>query len=691
MSCRRIINKLDPVKISNLALWVIIISCLNSFSLQAQKSIKKDLQLKIKTLQKTHNFKKDTVYINLLYDLGMQYSQYNLDSLRIVSNESLNLSDKANYIKGQIQGNLLKGLYFSNKGEQDQAILYFSKAISDAAATNEINLFLESKIKLAVEYKFKDDYAKALKQYLDAIQIAKTFNKYNFLSRCYVNISVIYSIQKEYHQAIFYLMKAMELNKKDENDIMAAKTMTNITDCYIKIGDLKNASSMVNRAIAIFKPAKLDSWLAYAFELKGTIYLKQENFNLALIWLKKSENIHKQIDKNRYKIPLFTRLSKTYFGLKEIDFAENYAKKALQLSKTLKIIDGRDAILELLYKLEKERRQPEKAITYLEELKTILDTINKKNNRKELRRLKSNLDFEQEKEQYILENEQQQIKQLSYIYIALLIILAFLVIIIILKRNNKEQNILNQKLTENTRELQQNEAHLNDVNTTKNKLFSIIAHDLKGPINSFKELFDLFNKSELTTEEFIEFMPQIGENIDSIAFTLNNLLTWGQTQMNGLVTEPSLTNIKTLVDENIALLSKQRESKSIQITNTLNLDVVSWCDKNQIDIVIRNLISNALKFTHKQGAIHIHASEQSNLWKIEVKDNGIGISKTALTTIFKEKDTSTSYGTMNEKGTGLGLRVCKEMVKNNGGHIWVESEINIGTSFYFTIPKTKAT
>ncbi|WP_158850270.1 ATP-binding protein [Algibacter sp. L1A34] len=683
------IFKTQSPKVPYAFLSIIFILLSYNFTAFAQEDIKKDLQSKIKILRETPNFKKDTTYINLLFEMGKQYLQYNVDSLLIVSNESIKFSKAIKYPKGEIQGYLIQGNYYSDIGEKDQAIAFFLKALSQAKAINNLDLLLQSKVKLATEYKYKEDYAHALKEYLDGIEIAKKNNKNKWLSICYINISVIYNVQKEESQAILFLTKAMEINKKGDDDILTAKTLANLASSYIEIGDFKSATDNINEAISIFEDAKLDLWLTYIYELKAAIYLKQEKFNDALIWLKKSEVIHNGIDQTRFKIPLYTFLAKAYLGLKNYDVAEAYGIAALEISKKLSAVEERDITLEVLYKIEKDNKQPEKALAYLEELKAIRDTINKNNNIQELRILKSNLESVQEKEQYILKNEKKDAKQLSYTYISALIILAFSIIIIILKKNNKTQNILNKKLIENTEALKRNEARLNDANNTKNKLFSIIAHDLKGPINSFKSLFDLFNKSELTTTEFMEFMPQISENIDSIAFTLNNLLSWGQTQMNGLVTKPNYTTIKTLVDESIKLLSKQAEAKSITTTNNIDLKVITWCDKNQIDIVIRNLISNAVKFTRKHGTITIDASEKSGFWEIVVKDNGVGMREDYQINLFKEEETVTSYGTNNEKGTGLGIRVCKEMVKINGGTIWVESVLNQGSSFYFTIPKTK--
>lgn len=157
--------------------------------------------------------------------------------------------------------------------------------------------------------------------------------------------------------------------------------------------------------------------------------------------------------------------------------------------------------------------------------------------------------------------------------------------------------------------------------------------------------------------------------------------------MNGTVTQLSAVAVESLVSDNIALLSEAAEKKSIKIISRIQENTLVWSDVNQIDIVIRNLISNALKFTPNDGMITIASEERKSDWLITVKDTGIGMSKQVQDKLFVKTTNFTTYGTNNEKGTGLGLSLCKEMVENNNGQIWVESAPNRGTSFFFTLPK----
>ena len=210
-------------------------------------------------------------------------------------------------------------------------------------------------------------------------------------------------------------------------------------------------------------------------------------------------------------------------------------------------------------------------------------------------------------------------------------------------------------------------------------MFSIIGHDLRGPIGALQSLLKLFTDGEITKDEFLSFIPKLKTDVENISFTLNNLLSWGQNQLNGVVTKPKRVSLDKIVINNVQLLSELANSKSIKIINQLPEDTHIWADQNQIDIVVRNLLSNAIKFTPDNGLITIEAEEKEQTWLVSVKDTGIGMIKEIQNKIFQDSSNITTYGTNNEKGTGLGLSLCKEMILKNKGEIWVESVPRKGT------------
>lgn len=679
--------KIKHSKTKYLTLFICVLSLLKSFSTTAQSSLKDSLFQQVKLYKSKPNFQKDTLYINLLYELGQSIKYYNRDSLLLVSVETTRLSKAINYFKGEIKGLINLGIYYSEISKQDQALANFLNAHEQALRINDLELILNTKYLIALEYEYMEDYAKALNESLIGIDIARKNGDYNWLSTFYVNTSYLYNSQKEYKQSILFLTKAKELSNKGVDDKTTAITLANLASTYIKTGDLNNASLAIEQCITIFNNLGLDLWLAYAYELKASIYLEQKQYTKALTWFLKGSDIHNEIEQTRYKIPLYTGIAKTYIGLQDYQLAEAYGLKSLKLSRELNDLNGEEENLKTLYNLKKTTNNSLEALTYLEEFKNVSDTIYKKKNKKDLKILKSNLDFNQEKERYLIENAKKVTKQKNYFYTSLIIIFSFLVIIFILRRNNRTKDKLYQKLTLKTNELKKKEKHLINSDNTKSRLFSIIAHDLRGPINSFKSMFNLVGNGEISNEDFMFFAPKMGENIDNISFTLNNLLSWGQTQLDGMVTKLAETNIQKLVTENTALLAKTASQKSIDIISEIDSDVITWSDKNQISIVIRNLTSNALKFTPENGTIKIGANEKVNHWEIWIKDTGIGLPEEGINKIFNKNETFTTYGTNNEKGTGLGLVLCKEMVENNDGEIWVDSVLGEGTCFYFSVPK----
>jgi len=343
----------------------------------------------------------------------------------------------------------------------------------------------------------------------------------------------------------------------------------------------------------------------------------------------------------------------------------------------------------IVFHLKKTRKDYIGALSYHELFQRISDTIAKNGSEKNLLMLKTKVNHEQQKKSLIEANEKALAKQKNYVYASLAILLILAVITLLVRRSERIQKNLNKELHSKKSDLERNEIELKAINETKDKMFSIIGHDLRGPIGAFQGLLQLFKNGEITQTEFLQFVPKLRTDIDNISFTLNNLLSWGQTQMNGTITQPSVISLEHLVKDNINLLSEIAGNKSIKMVSHLKENTLAWSDADQIDIVIRNLMSNALKFTPKNGMVTINAEEKSSHWEIAVRDTGVGMDKETQEKIFAKNSNVTTYGTDNEKGTGLGLSLCKEMVENNNGIIWVESVLRKGTSFYFTVPKTK--
>ncbi len=243
-------------------------------------------------------------------------------------------------------------------------------------------------------------------------------------------------------------------------------------------------------------------------------------------------------------------------------------------------------------------------------------------------------------------------------------------------------------ITKQNQHIKKQNKELKELNATKDKFFSIIAHDLKSPFNTlvgFSQLLvDNFEKYEVKkVKKFIHLIYQSSLK----GFTLlENLLNWSRAQTNRIKQKPQNIDLFRIIDENITLLSSNAHSKKIEIINNVEPDTFAYADENMITTVVRNLLSNALKFTKKEGWIKIWTEEQDQETKVCIQDTGVGMDKETKEKLFKIDEHVSTKGTANEEGSGLGLILCREFVEKNNGKIGVESEISKGSTFYFTLP-----
>ncbi|MFA9391090.1 MAG: ATP-binding protein [Prolixibacteraceae bacterium] len=241
------------------------------------------------------------------------------------------------------------------------------------------------------------------------------------------------------------------------------------------------------------------------------------------------------------------------------------------------------------------------------------------------------------------------------------------------------------------RTLKENEMYLKELNSAKDKFFSIISHDLKNPFNSIIGLSDLLieriqEKDYKGIEEFVKAIQDTAQHTMSL---LLNLLEWANSQTGNLKYQPEHLNIESLFNEVFSLVKPLANEKSILISTDVSSNSIVCADKAMISTVIRNLISNAIKFTYPLGKIEISVVQNKDETLVTIADSGVGINRDKIKDLFCiDKNTSTQ-GTQNEKGTGLGLHLCKEFIEKHGGQIWAESELGKGTSFHFSIPNFK--
>ncbi len=234
------------------------------------------------------------------------------------------------------------------------------------------------------------------------------------------------------------------------------------------------------------------------------------------------------------------------------------------------------------------------------------------------------------------------------------------------------------------------EEELIRLNENKNKFFSIISHDLRGPVKGISSLTKmLINNKIEKVEDAQELFFLLYSSAEKTSDLLENLLTWARSQMNKIRFEPQIINLKDEINNGFIHVVNSAADKQIDIKRQTEEDCFVMADKDMIAMVIRNLLQNAIKFTHTRGEIIVDLKAENRNAIVSVKDNGVGISEENISKLFEINTGYTTIGTAAEEGTGLGLVLCKEFMLKNSGKIWVESELGRGSTFYFSLPLVK--
>jgi signal transduction histidine kinase/ligand-binding sensor domain-containing protein len=283
-------------------------------------------------------------------------------------------------------------------------------------------------------------------------------------------------------------------------------------------------------------------------------------------------------------------------------------------------------------------------------------------------------------------------------YIILLIAIIYLIVKIRERRHVRYRKILEQKVKERTirieeqkAEILKKNAELNELNATKDKFFSIIAHDLRNPFNSIIGLTDvlLMNLQDVSREKLQKYLINIKHSSHQAHELLENLLVWARSQTGALNFNPAQINIKELADDSLAIVSAHAAYKNISINLDIGDDAEIFGDPDMIKTILRNLLTNAIKFTRENGEVKVHLSTTGKECILAVKDNGIGISEEKITTLFSENKPHTTKGTSRESGSGLGLVLCRYLAEKHGGRIEVLSEKEKGSEFRVILPSVK--
>tara|TARA_R110002153_G_scaffold268169_1_gene432748 strand:- start:1916 stop:3964 length:2049 start_codon:yes stop_codon:yes gene_type:complete len=661
--------------------------CTSFFSAFAQKDSIDFYHEKISRLTHSLNFSENTPeYIDNLNQLSYYQRLIEQDSMLVNSERALALSKKNKYIQGELEALANLATLYLYTGQTDKSIEFSLETIKNP----ELSSFPKTEMKiyniLGQGYYFKNDYPSTYTQFLHTLAIAEKNSDQFHLFRMNMNLGTIFSRLEDNEEALKYYAVAFKHVKNLKDPTKEAMMLSNMAFLNIELGNLNQAKIELDETLALLEKNKQTTWLAWTYSTLGLYYLTLNDFDNALVNYQKSLDMHDEFNDVKAKADIKYGLGRSYLGLNNLIKAEANINESVTLYASSDYDTGLEKAYRTLYEISKSKDDVAESLKYLELTEKLSNDNFKKKNRRNLTMLNAKLNFEKETENLKAQNELAINQQRKYVKWALAALFTSLVIVFLILNANKREKLLNKKLANQAKILNKNQEALTQINSNQDRLFSIVGHDLRGPIISLNEILTLYLEDPEGKDYFEKFAPQLKEDLEQVQFTMDNLLHWGKTQMQGNTINVRSISVRNELDVILQLYRNEINKKGITINNQVAVNHSVFADLQQFNVIFRNLINNAIKFTPNEGMITIKTKIKDKNLVIQVSDTGVGMTESDVQKLFSDTENFSNYGTNLEKGTGLGLRLVKAMVIKNSGEIIVKSEPNKGSQFIVQLP-----
>lgn len=677
----------------------------------------------------------DTTRVNVYAGLAWEFKNRNTntDSIQHYANKGLILANAINYSKGEAVCSLYLGIANTLKAEYEEALLNLNGALSyydHTPASKELNELYHN---IALTYYLQTQLDAAITYFEQSKQVAIAINNKSRLARACFYLGEVNNELSEFTESLDNYLKALELYEQGGKKNDAANCMTNIATLYAQLKDYSKANEYVNKSLEIYSRSSNLQEVYQNYSNIGTVYGMMGEHDRALelfekgrkltdsvkdnYWnsvfliniageyettgkLKEALAVYRHLLEHSNQVADITFRYSTLSGLGKILFRQGERKEGIRhLQEAIKLMEAnglKRLVMETaqaLADMYEEVGDYTQALAYTKLHHVYKDSIyNDKNERK----------FQQLQFDYELEKKQRQIEQLqknkeiqkaktekqgviTWSLAAAMLLSAVIIVLMYRSRTRAQRNkieILKQKA-----EIELQAEKLEELNNFKDKTFSVLSHDLRGPINSITAAVQMLHDKEITMEEYAELKPEINKQLNSLNLLLDNVLLWAKSYIkDDKKAHPAPTNLREMTSRTLLMLQDTAERKHIGLVNKVDAAIVAICDAAQMEIVVRNLVMNSIKYSNPGGTITIGSACGDNKVQLYVQDTGVGMTKEQVAGLFTARNGRNTYGTEGEIGIGLGLLLCYEFVKVNLGTIAVTSEPGKGSCFTVTLP-----
>lgn len=648
----------------------------------AQTDSPTHIKNKLKALRSTEGFdEKTSAHIDVILELSNSLVFSKTDTIKILAEQTLRLSEDINYKKGEIASYINLANYELYFGSPDEALRLYETSIQSLLDKDLKGLSIKAHNGMAQAYFIKADYPVSYLNFQQALALAEELDDVEMIIKMGTNLGTMFSLLEDYDQALSYYQMAQDRFDQHTSTTNKLLVWVNLGYLYTKTKKTREALRYLDESITMAQSIGASKFLAFAYLTKVEVYYLMGDYEKALLFFDKTREIYLTVNDRKGEADLYYYSGLVHFNVNDFENAETHVEKSLKLYTDFNLKSGLEKCYRLLYQIHKARGNTAKALTNMEMTKLYRDSIAKEKQIRDISMLKAKDTFNKNKIALAAETTMELAEQSRYIQWATLGFVSALLLSVFAFRSANKKKLLNKELTLKAMILSQKKEALDKINRNQDKLFSIVGEDLREPIVSLKQLLEQALKNDRDIQHFYKFGPDLKTGVNHIHFTLDNLLNWGLLQMQGSTANRRKIQVAENINEILAFSSESYQAKNISIIQNIDTGLSVSLDSNHFSIIFRNIISNAIKFTPNNGSITISGYASEGVTTIMVEDSGIGMTGDIIDKVLNNTEHYTTLGTNKEQGTGLGLVLCKELIKKNEGEMEIISTLGNGTRF----------
>ena len=649
----------------------------------------------------------DSTKIERMLDHLHQLTESNLDSALELSKAIQQKAEKLNYQKGGWEARIEQGIVHNKIGHPDSSLAVIDQVLKETRQQNNRIMQIKAHLGLAFTYQQNSSFQSSVDHLIQAEKLLQKKDSFDMRFDILNRMGIIHRLMKDYSNSLKYF-NILENNYFSQlNPRQKFLLFMNKGNAFADQREYGKTEELFKKAYEEIKKDNSPADQALITYNLGALFYRQKRYAEAKDYIAKSLDANLKIGEKAKIERCYRVLGSIYLDQKDYPKAKNYYNMALEIAQSIKnprSIMGNYNNLYLTYwnlgYYEKNIDDLDKALSYYQKYNKVKDSLYQIETTAKVIELEKQYETEKKNTQIaILEKENQhqedqilmQRTQRNYLLLTIILVSGILGIFVYFfyyyKKVNKLLQSQSKSILEQKNQISQQNAQLQKSVNTQNKLFSIIGHDLRSPLASIFNISQLigFYIEDENYEALEKTKKMMDQKTEQILDLTDNLLSWAVSQTDSLKPHFTPLDLKEIFDDCLELYRPIAGDKNITIECSEQTNLLVWADRNMVKTICRNLINNAVKFTHNNGSINVWYESRDQFALISIKDSGIGIDKSKLETLFEIGHEKTTRGTSGEKSTGLGLSVCKEFVDAMNGQIWVESETGMGSQFIFEL------